>query len=455
MSDEYLDAVAQLFSSDEAASASMPPPVAQLVFLALPADARGRACCVCRAWRDALADPSLWTRLDMSFLPAFKGSYGAEERRFFAMMRGAAGRARGELCQLVISQHYVELHELLPVLTAYASSLRELHLCYVSTDELENTIVEQVLAALPLLQVLTVENVECKWEDAPRVLRAVPPFAPLQIRGSLFVDFQGEDGSVGGMTRFGPFVDALADAVLQPALLRLYISTADLAQPALMGALVDAVLARRLRELALQSCTPPAAASLARLLAEGSLAVLRISFARPETGTPLFDAAGAALVADALRMNTTLLTLELSCTGLCVDMRAACALLGGLVGHSSLRVIRIAQETIDTDEDRSSFGAALAVLVAANAPSLHALDCSTNLIGDAGMAPIVEALALNHHLRELDVEYNHMSEEFACDELLPAVRANKTLRVLKSDEAAPVEAAWEAVKLVRRRGQDG
>jgi len=66
MSDECVDAVAQLIISDEAASASMPLPVAQLAFLALPADARRRACCVCRAWRDALADPSLWSRLDMS-----------------------------------------------------------------------------------------------------------------------------------------------------------------------------------------------------------------------------------------------------------------------------------------------------------------------------------------------------------------------------------------------------
>ena len=80
-----------------------------------------------------------------------------------------------------------------------------------------------------------------------------------------------------------------------------------------MCALVDAVLARRLRELSLNTCMPPAAAPLARLLAEGSLTFFEIdsSLATGDAAMPMFDAAGAALVADALRVNTTLTKLFL------------------------------------------------------------------------------------------------------------------------------------------------
>jgi hypothetical protein len=68
MSDSDVDAVADRISPDAATFASLSLPLACRIFLALPADARGRASCVCRAWRDALAEPSLWTRLDMSFM---------------------------------------------------------------------------------------------------------------------------------------------------------------------------------------------------------------------------------------------------------------------------------------------------------------------------------------------------------------------------------------------------
>jgi hypothetical protein len=61
-----MDAIAEHISADPATFASLPLLLASLVFLALPPDARGRAACVCRAWRDALAEPSLWTRLDTS-----------------------------------------------------------------------------------------------------------------------------------------------------------------------------------------------------------------------------------------------------------------------------------------------------------------------------------------------------------------------------------------------------
>ena len=382
-----------------------------------------------------------------------------ERQRFDAVFRGAVGRARGMLRQLDLSQLYATRDVLLPVLTANAGSLRELHLRIVLTDKAglyttpTSEMVRDIMAAAPLLQVLTAESVSSTCEDALQMLHAEPPFAPLRLVHRLAVHFSDQYGLAGGMERVGPFAAALADAALQPALLRLFLYFADTAQPAVMGALADAALARRLRELSFWHCTPPAAAPLSRLLAEGSLAVFE--FHDPVFRTPLFDTAGAALVADALRVNTTLTKLDLYCTGLSSDMLVAGTLLGALVRHPSLRELSITGEYIAAAEHRGAFGAALGALIAADAPALHVLDCSYNRLGDAGLAPIVEALALNRHLRALDCHSNGTIEAFARERLLPAVRANATLREFKcinggGDEPAPALA--EAEELLRLRG---
>jgi hypothetical protein len=400
---------------------------------------------VCRAWRDALADPALWMRLDLSH---------AEWRRVLPVLHGAARRARGQVCQLVLSQQPLTQDELLPVLTANAGSLRELHLQNVYADRSmpsEDPTIKAVVAAAPLLQVLAAKHVVCTWEDAPRMLRAEPPFPTLHIGCSLMVNFDSEHIPIGGMERFGPFAAALSDAAQQSTLLRLCIQCADTAQPALMDALVDAALARRLRELALKLCTPPAAAPLARLLDEGSLTALEIG---PSQGarTPLFDAAGADLVADALRMNTALTKLKLYRTFVGDDLHAAELLLSALVGHPSLCELRFAGE-YTTGDDRSALGAALGALIAADAPALHTLDCSENSLADAGLAPIVEALALNRHLRKLEMAHNSMSEAFARERLQPALRANSMLREFKCVNHNSSSASSEVEHLVRRRVQ--
>jgi hypothetical protein len=452
MSELHVDAAADEISPDAATFASLPPPLAQRILLALPPDARGRACCVCPAWRDALADPLLWTRLDMS-------GVRTERERVEAVLRAAAGRAHGQLRHIDLSQHDVARDVLLPVLTANAGSLRELHLhnaCSSGVFPVDGVhSVEAVVAAAPLLQSLTAENVECKLGDAPRLLRAEPPFALLQVRRSLIVRCGGIDSlfiGMGVVEYFAPFAAALADAALQPALLRVGLYQAHTDEPAFMGALVDAALARRLSEFTLERCGSPAAVLLARLLAEGSLTSLVV-----KGGTQLPDAAGAALVADALRANTTLTKLQLDNAGLCADMRVAGALLGALVGHPSLRELHVTGEYLtDWPRNASVVGAALAALIAADAPALRVLVCSTNMLRDNGLAPIVGVLALNRHLRELDLRGNLTSGAFARERLLPAVHTNTTLRVLRCVDNVPLgPAATEAEELVRLRAQQG
>ena len=308
------------------------------------------------------------------------------------------------------------------------------------------------MTAAPLLQVLSAQYAQCTWQEMPRVLRAEPPFSRLQLTG-FEANFEDEDLIVGGMERFGPFAAALLDVALQPTLLQVHVRMVHSAQPAVMDALVDAALARRLPELSLVDCTPPAVAPLTRLLAKGSLAVLEIFLLDVvDPRPPLVDAAGAALVADALRVNTTLTKLELLHAHLCVDWDVASAFLSALVGHPSLREFRVTHDCGTNAENCIAFGASLAALIAADAPALQIFDCSNCALEDAGLAPIVQALALNRHLHIMYMRVNGMSDAFVRKRLLRAVHANTALRKLACANAESfASAAAEAEAMVRCR----
>ena len=428
-------------SAPSATFASLPLPLAQRIFLALPAGARGRAACVCRAWRDVLADPELWTRLNL------RRADGIDDRlNTSTLLQGAAGRARGKLRSL-ITAHAHPTGVLLAVLAANARSLRTLHTSLGNTRPL-TTVVQEIVTAAPRLKLLKAGGVMCEWEEAARMMRGEPPFAPLQVR-RLHVQFG--DNELGGVERFGPFAAALADVTRHPALSELEVWHADTKQPASLGALVDAALARRLRRIGFDNCAPLAAAPLARLLAGGWLTYLNITVTVDEHES-LLDSAGAALVADALRANTTLTELYLYKVDLCLDVHAAELVLGALVGHPRLHKLTLNGEDPDDDDDAGALGAALAALVAADAPALQCLDCACNRLGDAGLAPLVDALPRNRHLRELHMHANEISEALA--ERL--VRANTGLRGLhcaEDDDTWPAGA--EAEDLVNSRAPHG
>ncbi len=314
-----------------------------------------------------------------------------------------------------------------------------------------DTTLEVLARAAPLLQVLEAD-VNSTWDRVLRALRPEPPLAQLQLR-TLRVQFSDEPfrGAFGGIERVAPVAAALADAALQPTLTAVEISGADVRQPEVLDALVDAVLARRLPKLQFWRCTPPAAAPLARLLAGGALKDLNFSNLGADD-RPLFDVAGAAVVANALRATTALTPLELAAAGLCRDGRVAAALLGALVGHRSLRSLDL---NFERDvEDPAALGAALAALVAADASALQTLSAWHNALGDDGLAPLVDALPRNTHLRTLDISWNGMSGHFAQHRLLPAVRANTGLRYLSCndrDDTAVPAAVVAAQRLLKRR----
>ncbi len=141
---------------------------------------------------------------------------------------------------------------------------------------------------------------------------------------------------------------------------------------------------------------------------------------------------------------------------MCDDPAAAAELLGALSGHVSLRVLHIGGNGTAAAHGAAA-GTLLGALVAANAPALTELNVSWCRMGDAGLRPLLEALPANTHLRKLDCAANDISEACARDVLLPAVRANASLRTLWAQERFEPQwaAALDAQALVARRGSEG
>jgi hypothetical protein len=69
----------------------------------------------------------------------------------------------------------------------------------------------------------------------------------------------------------------------------------------------------------------------------------------------------------------------------------------------------------------------VASVIAADAPALSHLTFGMGE-GDFGLSPVFAALPQNTHLRSLVWWWDGMNEEFVNEELLPAVRANTSLR---------------------------
>lgn len=219
-----------------------------------------------------------------------------------------------------------------------------------------------------------------------------------------------------------------------------------------VDAFADAALLH-LTELWVLSCrlTRTFAPALARLCASSTLTTLRVLGGE----TVLEDATTALAFADALRANTTLKMLELGYVGLWSDPAIGTSLIGALTGHISIQNLSLTGifPAEQVDEELAAAGAALGALVAANAPALHRLDVAHSQLRDAGLGPLVDALPLNTHLTTLKLdgleEAYSVSDAFARDRLLPAVRANTSLRELATGSIH--ECAAEAEQIVRQR----
>jgi hypothetical protein len=333
------------------------------------------------------------------------------------------------------------------MLYANAATLSELRISnplHNPDDHTPLAFLERLLAAAPRLTRCEAD-VRCTFEEAPRLLRNEPPFGALRVR-RLSLRYLEVEGDEAGLP---PSLCAALGA--HASLKSLQFCEAYLGAPATLDALVDAALVS-LHTLDLVGCDlcPASAPALARLLRGGTLCALHIVGG----DVALLDEPAAALLADALRANSTLTELSLVHARLWHDAAAAAALLGALTAHPSLRTLSCINNHVAGDA--TVCGAALGALIAANAPALTELDISRCNLGDAGMAPLVNALAANTHLHALNCDGSGMSEAFARDALLPAVRANTGLRSLViswNDVMAMREAAALIAARARAAGE--
>jgi hypothetical protein len=437
-------------AAERATSALSPLPLSVVlhIFSLLPVDRRLRCSEVCRGWRAVLLERSLLTALDLTvgsgvrLLDAAAADTAPET--LVALLRCAAVRARGSLRLLHVDSRCTH-GALRETAAANAGALRELHVWNAPDRRrrprgLSLEEAEALLDAAPLLDVLAVD-VGCDDTDmqaARRALRNEAPFGPLRVR-HLFASMDDEDDAAS--------VIALAADVAAHASLRgLSLLYASLGTAAALDAVVDAALARRMDSVTLDRCflSPASTPALARLLGGGALTTLECSYRDLS-----LDAPAAAVLAAALRANSTLTSLTLNGAGVFRDAAAATTLLGALTGHASVQTLRLRGNRV-TDADQAAVGASIGALVAANAPALTQLDVSMCALRDDGLRALFEAMPHNTHLRELGCSHNFISEPFAWGALLPAVRANTSLRQLKARSQFTVSAA-EAERIVSRR----
>jgi hypothetical protein len=363
------------------------------------------------------------------------------------LLLAASARAAGGLVALDVSRCCnIPDAVVLRVVAANAGALRELRVCHGDTRAgLSLSVVGALLRAAPRLRALHAD-LDCDAAEAHLALRNEDVFGPLRVRQLRVRDAPTPDAAGATLSR-----DVAAHASLRALCLQgahgWLAAPGWLTVPGALDALVDAALAVRLHTFSLLDSDVPlvtvAGPALARLLDGGTLTTLTLSGFRTLAEEADTDAATAPL-RDALRASSALTSLTLRNTPFSLR-----TLLGGLIGHPSLRTLRVllrgcaAYWQVD---------AALTAIVAANAPALTALDVSSSRMGDARLAALLAALARNTHLRALDVSGNALTAAFARDTLLPAARAARSLRELNAaDDNVDWPAAREAEALVAAR----
>jgi hypothetical protein len=393
----------------------------------LPADSRLRCREVCRAWRTALNERSLWLRLDLS--PASGVARAAAKK---GLLRAAAARAGGQLETLDVSGcHTITSDALLEVVRANSASLRQLHSRGDTSLLCSAAALATLLRAAPGLRACRARVYTYERAEARAMLRNEPPFGALRLeRLSVLGNQFTADDAILALAADLAACNFIRELVFESAALAaLDALGAPAPAPAALDALLDAALACRLHTLRLSSCHLSAASApaLTRLLGGGALAELAVDGLG---GDRPLNSPDVVVLANALRACSSLTALSLCSVGLWLDPGAAAVLLGALTGHASLRTLNLLQNWIK-EADRDAAGALLGALVAANSPALTALCVSESTLCDAGLAPLFDALPANTHLTTLRCSLNRLTDAFVCDALLPAVRSNGSLRQLR------------------------
>ena len=184
-----------------------------------------------------------------------------------------------------------------------------------------------------------------------------------------------------------------------------------------LNALMDAALTRRVHSVLLRSCRFAAenVPALFQLLRCGCLTLFRLH------GCWRLDAHTFAQLSAALRDARTLTAIEYVQTGV-FEHGGHAALLDALQDLPALHTVSFLQERAPP-ELRAALSRALGALLAADPPSLRKLSVAGCSLGDEDVAPLLDGLALNTHLRHFNCEYNDLTEAFERDRVAPALAA--------------------------------
>ena len=358
---------------------TLPDEALHAILSLLPVDQRALAACVCPSWRTFLADPSLFQVLDLT--PA--GGVAAE-RVTEALLRAFVARAGGELRVLRVNGGGLKLQNpnelLVELIESHGAGLEELS----TTCFLHGADVSAICAAAPRLQVL---NANLSG-GCTRVVPALRSGGPLRVK-ELSVAFQtaaNEDEVLAGA----------AAVASHESLQRLTVF--DVHFPRGLNALVDAAAQRRLPSLMVSDSVVDLDffLSLSRLLLQGSLTKLEVHC----PGFPFVPDVSVPVLCTSLRLCNTLthLTLLLNPAG-GTSAEVVTELLDAVKELPALSMLSL---VLSRFQDVAASGRAFGAFLSANMPSLHILRVAFCDLGDEGLAPILDGLAANTHLRELD-----------------------------------------------------
>ena len=428
----------------------LPGALLQSVFLRLPPDARARAACVCRAWRDVASHPATWTQLNLTRAGGLTCTLNPKR-----ILRRLAPRLT-QLLELRLPAPPLRANDVAPPGCTPADALRAAVALLRSLARLRGPDALALRAlhlvgALPLRRGDPAVAAECEaalravLAEAPRVAVRVDTLecdpalgvslfaAPsrLRVRRVRWLCTPGPDGEADAPRE--EFIKALQRHASLNAL------TVDerggALTPRLMSRLVNLALRRRLVALELAGLSLAFLArpmqQLARLLRD--TASLRRLLLERDVRSAYSDE-GVALCANALRENATLSHLELCCLGPAWSLVAP-AVCDALAGHPTVTSLLLWEDLVAGFRvDLSALDAALARLLCANAPSLTRLEIHFRIVAP-GQPPLAlpltfAALAGNTQLRALEVSGLSTSHAFVRRSVLPAVRANTALRQL-------------------------
>ena len=429
--------------TDETQVSELPAGVLALILLAflmrLPVDARLRAREVSRGCRTLLNEPRFWTVLDFS-----RGS-GVEARVSRALLFAAGERGRGHLHTLNLTGvGGLSYEHLAQFVAVHGQSLRSVTApegLQFSADR-----VTRLCRSAPLRTLRC--YVGCGAANALPLLRCEAPCALLHIV-KLWVHCFDNNEQVLDLAAALPSHRGKIKA--------LTVFQAPLRNGAVANALMHRVAEARVSDFFFTNCglAPASLSCLTRLLEDGCLERMSIR----DNWRALFEEGpDLTTFCHALR-SSRLQALELSRCRLWRDPAAAGELLAALVGHPTLCELSL-HYNLDADNTadvRRAAGEQLGSLITHNS-ALQKLNLAGNDLGEANLAPIFEALPRSSTLKELIFYGETISREFARDVILPAVRANTSLRTLDFGpygETLPELAEAQAIVAARTQPDAG